>query len=101
MTFRFTHESLTSLAVSAMLTSAFLAPPSNRASEDAAGPQPQAIMTALDGLRGSGWAGTQELTTSVNVVVPQSAAVAPTSPVRRQALTTEQKKKLETLLAIH
>jgi hypothetical protein len=99
MSLRISHETLTSLAVSAMLTSAFLAPAPNGISAAAAGPQPQIIMNALSGLRASGWAGTQEIIDPAAVGAPQSAASASADSTPKSILTAEQQKKLTTLMA--
>ena len=101
MSLRFTHETLTSFAVSAMLTSAFLAPAPNGTSTAASGPQPQAIMNALNGLRASGWAGTQDIPAPNAVAAPQAAASASAVSAPEPILTAAQQKALVTLMATY
>ena len=100
MALRLTHETLTSFAVSAMLTSAFLAASPTIAIEASAGPQPQIIMNALSSMHASGWAGTQEMMPPVDVAVSQSASAEPTS-AGKPILSADQQKKLLALMAAH
>jgi hypothetical protein len=98
MNLRFTHETLTSFAVSAMLTSAFLASAPNGMIAAGAGPQPQSIMNALNGLHASGWTGTQDLMAPSDVAMPQSAAAVPAASAPAVTLTPERKVKLAKLM---
>ena len=96
-----THESLTSLVVSVMLTSAFLASaPHSGITEAGAGPQPQAIVNVLSGLRASGWAGTTEMPDMMLVSTPHSAAGSAES-IAEPSLTGDQQKKLAALMAAY
>jgi hypothetical protein len=101
MDMRRTHDVLTSFVVSLMLTSAFLASTSNDMNEAAAGPQPQAIMNALNSLRASGWAGTQDLTMPSAAPMQQSAMVVPAATPPESVLTAAQKKKISMLMDVY
>ena len=96
-----THEALMSLAVSAMLTSAFLASAPSGTNLASAGPQSQAIMNALSSLRASDWAGAQEITVPTAVTELQSADPAHAASASKTILTADQQKILLNLRDAH
>jgi len=78
MDFSRAHDRLISFAVSAMITTSFLATaPNPNAVSAAAGPQPAAVMNALEGLRAAGWAGIQNAALPAPALVPQTTPSAP------------------------
>lgn len=96
MDVRPTHESLLSLAVSAMITSAFLATAPAPIVTAAAGPQPAAILGAVQALKSEGWHGMQavEIPSAVSVPAPALAPAAHPPIAPAQSLSDDQLKKL-------
>lgn len=84
MDFSRAHDRLISFAVSAMITTSFLATapaPAPDAITAAAGPQPAAVMNALEGLRAAGWSGLQNAALPAPALVPKTAPSAPAAAV--------------------
>lgn len=86
MDLRRMHDTLTSFAVSAMLTSAVLSTAPGAFVAAAGGPQPQALVDALSAMRAAGWSGTAALSAPEPVAAPLAtnapkniAKIAPTS----------------------
>lgn len=101
MDFSRAHDRLISFAVSAMITTSFLATaPAPDAITAAAGPQPAAVMNALEGLRAAGWSGLQNAALPAPALVPQTAPSAPAAAVN-SVLSDIQLQKLLKLTVDH
>jgi hypothetical protein len=100
MDLRLTHERLVSFAASAMITASFFATAPGVAVTAASGPQPAAILGALEGLRASGWQGLKE---SYEPTVPASPrpTAASFTPAEKMPLSDTEIQKLSKLLAEH
>lgn len=101
MDFNRAHDRLISFAVSAMITTSFLATaPVPGAMTAAAGPQPAAVMNALEGLRAAGWEGLQNAALPTPAVAPKNTPSAPTA-AENFTLTDIQIQKLLKLTIDH
>jgi len=93
-----TQGKFLSFAVSAMLTSTFLATaPNPGIVSAAAGPQPAAIAALLDGARAAGFAGMKDVPAPAAVAAPEPAANKPAAIAAAPALTPLQIQKLRNL----
>jgi hypothetical protein len=91
------HDRLLSFAVSAMITASFLATAPAVTINAAAGPQPAALMNAMEGLRNSGWHGMTNMVMPAPVIAPRTSTPAPAAD-EAPALTDAQVKILAKLL---
>ncbi|MFI5345427.1 MAG: hypothetical protein ACHQ51_03530 [Elusimicrobiota bacterium] len=72
------YDRLVSFIVSAMVTTSFLATaPSTAVISAAAGPQPAALLNALEGMRAAGWYGMENALLPAPAAIPQTASAAP------------------------
>ena len=94
MEFSRTQHRLFSFAVSAMLTSAFLATAPDSTVKAAAGPEPQAMIHSLAGLRNAGFQGMGGVALPPPAVAPQMSAQPVTAP-DAVGLTAVQLQKLD------
>jgi hypothetical protein len=94
MEFSRNHHRLFSIAVSAMLTSAFLATAPGTTISAAAAPQPQALMQAFDGLRNAGFKGLSNVALPPPTTAPTFSTPVPVDPAGA-GLTDNQLKKLD------
>ena len=95
-----THATLTSFAVSAMLTSSFFTTAPNGLTAAAAGPQPSVVVdAALNGIRAAGWAKTSNDTGPVAIATPQASN--PITTASPPIITTAELEKLQKALTIY
>ena len=79
MDFSRTHEKLVSFAVSAMISSAFLSTAPGPVMTAAAGPQPQAVLQAVQALHAAGFQGTANMALPSPAAAPIAVSFNPTA----------------------
>ncbi len=100
MNARSIHAQLISFAASAMFSSAVLMAAPHGTIDAAAGPQPQAVVNALNALRSGGFAGLKDVSVPDAVSAPMSAPAAAQAPAEAPApLSPAQIAKLHALTA--
>ena len=87
------YNRLVSFLVSAMVTTSFLATAPGTTVTAASGPQPAAIMNALEGLRGVGWHGLQDAALPPAMIAPQGSITTPATE-EKPLLSDQQVQRL-------